>query len=81
MMCFASSTRGCSGSALSVFSVSSVRPDAGDCAGERGGKPDLESSPDVFTCSRIFKGVDSRSGGSALFTASAALIEDIVCIE
>jgi len=59
----------------------SVNPDAGDSAVKRGGKPDLESSPEVFTCSRTFNGAESRSGGNALFIASAAFTEDIVCRE
>lgn len=47
---------------------------------ESGGRPDFESSPEVLTCSRTLRGEESRSAGRALFTASAALIEDRVWI-
>lgn len=42
--------------------------------GARGEKPDFESSPDVLTWIKTFKG-DARSEGRALFSAFAALIE------
>jgi len=48
--------------------------------GVRGKRPDFESSPDVLTWIRTFKG-DSRSEGRALFSAFAALIEFRVWIQ
>lgn len=40
----------------------------------RGGRPDLFSSPDVFTCKRILRGV-ARSDEMYLLRAVAALVE------
>ena len=48
--------------------------------GVRGGRPDFESSPDVLTWIRTFRG-DARSKGSALFSAFAALIEQSVWMQ
>lgn len=47
---------------------------------DSGARPDFESSPEVLTCSRTLRGEESRSAGRALFTASAALIDDMVWI-
>ena len=48
---------------------------------ERGGRPDLTSSLEVFTWRRTLRGLESREGGRALFIAEAALMDDIVCME
>ena len=39
-----------------------------------GGRPDFESSPEVFTCRRTLRG-DIRSEGSALLRAEAAFTD------
>ena len=94
-MCSASVTSGCGSSLFSSTSEEAsllllflliplsemAEVDERERERERGGRPDLTSSLEVFTWRRTLRGLESREGGRALFIAEAALMDDIVCME